>query len=408
MRKDLKVAVIGTGPSALMAAEIISAAGISVSIFEKRKTPARKLLIAGSSGLNVTHDTPVVNLPSQYSGSETFWKNIFSQFNSKDWLEFIHSLGIKTFKGTSRRFFVENMKAGILVANWKKRLEQQHVTWHFNHQVQNFHLLKSSQIELEFENKPQQIFDAVVFCLGGASWEPPHEKIVWPQIFKDRKIGFEPFTASNVGFEVDWKPEFLKEAEGLPLKNILLRTSKGLLQGDLVITHYGLEGTPIYAIGTQGKAHIDLKPDLSHEQIREKLSGLKENLSPIRRIKKQLKLTDSALALLFHETPPQDLKDISKMTKRLKNFPIILKKKGNLERAISSAGGLKLHELSSELMIHKCPGVFAAGEMLDWDTTTGGFLIQACVSQGYIAGKGVLKYLKAPKVKPRKRLQQLK
>ncbi|NBY19663.1 hypothetical protein EBQ74_05340 [bacterium] len=145
MRKDLKVAVIGTGPSALMAAEIISAAGISVSIFEKRKTPARKLLIAGSSGLNVTHDTPVVNLPSQYSGSETFWKNIFNQFNSKDWLEFIHSIGIKTFKGTSRRFFVENMKAGMLVANWKKRIEQHNATWYFNHQVQNFHLLKSSK-----------------------------------------------------------------------------------------------------------------------------------------------------------------------------------------------------------------------------------------------------------------------
>lgn len=393
MGKKFQVAIVGTGPAALMAAEVVSSSGIQVSIFEKRKTPARKLLIAGSSGLNVAHETPTDQLFHQYSGSPNFWKNIFHQFPPEQWLSFIHQLGLKTFKGTSHRYFVEGMKAGKLVALWKKRLTQKKVTWHFDHEVVNFKKLTSHQIQLLFHHKPTQTFDAAIFCLGGASWEPVNEPISWPEIFQSKKISIAPFTPSNVGFNVDWSRPFLNEAEGHPLKNVLLTTPRGFAQGDIVITRYGLEGTPVYTVGTEGDATFDLKPDLNLKQLFEKISRVKENLAPIRKVQKQLKLCPATLALLYHETPDNELKDIKKLIQRIKCFPVTFKSRQNLEWAISSAGGLKLSELNSSLMVKKFPGVFAAGEMLDWDTITGGFLIQACVSQGFCAGQGVLDYL---------------
>lgn len=398
----IEIAIVGSGPSALMAADVISSQGFQVSIFEKRKTPARKLLIAGSSGLNVTHDTPVEQLPEKYTGPSTFWKNVFNDFNKRDWLSFIHELGIKTFKGTSRRYFVEEMKAGNLLDRWKKRLSEKKVDWFFEHEVTDFKC-HSSSVELKFKKEPKKSFQAVLFALGGASWEPVDDPITWPKFFIGKKIGFTPFVASNVGFKVDWSNSFLKEAEGLPLKNILLKTEKGAVQGDLVITQYGIEGTPIYSVGIEGQAHLDLKPELSIQEILTKLSRVKENKAPFRRIQKHLKLGPAALALLYHETHNKETMDLKGWVKRVKSFPLVLKERHGLERAISSAGGVQLHELDSRLMLNNFPGVFAAGEMLDWDTTTGGFLIQACVSQGYCAGKGVLNYLNNLRQEPKRK-----
>ncbi len=389
-----RVAVIGSGPAALMAADVISSAGVSVTLFEKRSSPGRKLLIAGSSGLNITHDTPLEEFHRKYSGSSEFWKNLFSQFPPQDWINFIENLGIKTFKGTSHRYFIEEMKAPKLLSVWKDRLTEKGVNWQFNKYCTHFQKGPTGEINLSFNDSTHFTFRAVVFCLGGASWEPPSEPVQWPRIFIRKKIGFTPFTASNCGFSVELSSEFFKEAEGLPLKNIVLTSSKGKMQGDLVVTSYGLEGTPIYALGSEETVYLDLKPDLTEDQMIEKLNRSKENLNPIRRIKKYLKLSPASLALLFHQGSKEDLQDLKTTVARLKHFPITLKKRQGLEWAISSAGGLKLDELTPNLELKKFPGVFAAGEMLDWDTATGGFLIQACVSQGFCAGKGVISFLK--------------
>jgi predicted flavoprotein YhiN len=186
---------------------------------------------------------------------------------------------------------------------------------------------------------------------------------------------------------------FLKEAEGHPLKSIALTTSLGTRKGELVVTSYGLEGTPIYAIGKSGKVSLDLKPDLSLKEIDSKLNPKnKENLSPVRRIGKYLKLCEASQALLFHLTTPEQRADLKKMTALIKAFPVTLKGTRPLAEAISSSGGLSWSELNADFMLKKFPGIFAAGEMLDWDAPTGGFLIQGSVSQGYVAGLKMIQY----------------
>jgi uncharacterized flavoprotein (TIGR03862 family) len=384
-----------------MAADILSSAGIAVSVFEKRKSAARKLIIAGSSGLNVTYAMPRDQFSQKYSGPKQFWKNAFNQFSPQDWLDFISKLGIKTFKGTSSRYFVEGMKANPLVSIWKKRLTEKKVKWHFNYEVVNFNNLSNGNCQLFFKDDSKLVFDAVIFCLGGASWEPAKDPVQWPQMFTDKKLGFTQFSPSNVGYNVPFSSDFLKEAEGLPLKNVILKTSRGTARGDIVITSYGIEGTPVYSAGIEGEALIDLKPDLSAKHIVEKLSKTKENLAPIRKCQKLLKLSPAALALLYHETPKLELKDLNSLVRKIKAFPLRLESKQGLEWAISSAGGLQLKELDTHFMLKKFPGIFAAGEMLDWDTVTGGFLIQGCVSQGFCAGKGVLSYLETLGQKPK-------
>jgi uncharacterized flavoprotein (TIGR03862 family) len=400
-QKHFQLAILGSGPAALMTAEVLSSAGIAVSIFEKRKSAARKLIIAGSSGLNVTYDMPRAQFSQKYSGPKPFWNSVLNQFSPDDWLKFINELGIKTFKGTSARYFVEGMKANPLVSIWKKRLTERQVNWHFNQEVVDFKKLSNGKCQLLFKDDSKLVFDAVVFCLGGASWEPAKAPIQWPQMFTNKKLGFTPFSPSNVGFNVNFSSAFLKEAEGLPLKNVILKTSRGTARGDIVITNYGLEGTPVYAIGIEGEALIDLKPDLSAKDILGKLTKTKENLAPIRKCQKLLKLSPAALALLFHETPKIELKDLRGLIGKIKAFPLKLESKQGMEWAISSSGGLQLKEVDSNFMLKKFPGFFAAGEMLDWDTVTGGFLIQACVSQGFCAGKGALDYLETLGQKPK-------
>lgn len=394
MAQNKSVAIVGTGPAGLMAADVVSGAGHAVSVFEKRKGAARKLLIAGSSGLNVTNSLPLAEFARHYTGPPDFWARLFENFSPQDWIQFIESLGIGTFKGTSGRYFVEEMKAPKFLQAWMQRLRGHGVEFQFGRECEDFGRDESTgKQRLFFSGSPPLEFDAVCFCLGGGSYEPDENPLRWPAMFKAKSVGFIEFTSSNVGFQIAWTAAFLKEAEGLPLKNITLTSRKGRRQGEAVITKYGMEGTPVYAVGVAGPATLDLKPDLSVEQILDKCRAVKENLSPIRRVKKQLKLGPAALALLFHFTPEPALKDLERLARHIKEFPLEFLNAQPLAEAISSAGGLHLAELDEKLMLRKFPGIFVAGEMLDWDAPTGGFLIQACASQGYRAGHGILRFL---------------
>jgi uncharacterized flavoprotein (TIGR03862 family) len=388
------VAIIGSGPSALMAATVIADAGIQVTVFEKKSKPGLKLLIAGGSGLNVTNSAESSAFAAVYSGDVKFWTKLLKAFSPKDWLSFINSLDIKTFEGTSGRYFVEGMKALKLLRSWRERLQEKKVTWRLDSECTGFDkFANSEQWQLQFANNEAFVCDALCFCLGGASYEPEETPLRWPKIFIDKKLAFTDFTPSNVGYKVPWKKAFLAEAEGQPLKNIALTSSRGTRRGDAIITDYGIEGTPVYFVGEVGELTLDLKPDMTYEKILEKCFAVKENLSPMRRVKKQLNLCDASLALLFHEAPKSALKDLKLLVKTIKNFKIKFHAPQPIEEAISSAGGLNLKELNQDLMLNRFPGVFAAGEMLDWDAPTGGFLIQGCVSQGFTAGKGIVRYL---------------
>ncbi len=389
---EKRVAIIGSGPAGLMAAFVLAKVGVSVIVFEKKNGPAAKLLVAGRSGLNISYNAKEKPLWEYYDGPKDHFKAILENFSVNQWIRFIESLGIKTFEGTSRRYFIKSMKSAPLIKKWIKRLQKEGVKFSYGMEFTDFEASPAG-IEIQFNQDKTLNFDAVCLCLGGGSWPIKDEVISWPQIFKDKKIPFQDWSASNVGYEVSWSKEFLKEAEGLPLKNITLTSSQGVVSGEVVVTRYGLEGTPIYHLKKTETIYFDLQPSLSIQKIKTRLTSSKENISPLRRAKKFLKLSPAALALLFHHSPKESGQDIDSFCQLIKHFPIQLTMKRGLKEAISSQGGIDWKALNKDLMLKDYPGIFIAGEMLDWDAPTGGFLIQGCVSQGYHIGNAVLSYL---------------
>lgn len=402
-KKLKKIAIVGTGPAGLMAAtqalmtahkNTNSMNSIEIHVFEKRPSQGRKLLIAGSSGLNISHDLPLKDFAVQYTGwNHQYWHQILMQFTSKNWISWIETtLGLETFLGTSDRYFVRDMKASNLLKKWIQYLENHHVRFHLNHELIDFDS-KSKQLSFRTDVNPavQVKVDAAAFFLGGASWE--NEIPNWYSVFQKKNIQCVPFEPSNVGFEVAWTDAFLKEAEGKPLKKVSLSTTRGSKLGELVITRYGLEGTPVYFMGCIGQAKLDLKPDLTFDEIMKKLNQSKENLSPIRRAKKYLALSDASLALLFHFKDKTKLLTIDAITQLIKSYPIELKAPRPLIEAISSKGGIALTEVNQNFELIQHPAFYVGGEMLDWDAPTGGFLIQACVTQGAIIGQNLIRYL---------------
>jgi len=373
-----------------MAAEVLSSRqNIRVAILEKRRSPGRKLLIAGSSGLNITNRLPVDEFARAYSGSAPadFWRGSLGDFSPGDWIDYIErDLGQETFLGTSGRYFVREMKASKLLRAWLHRLADRGVE-----------LLSGDEL-VDFDSEGGTTrtrgrirADAVLLALGGASYEPEEMPLRWIDIFRRKGIRFEEFMPSNAGHEIAWSEAFLKEAEGKPLKNIVLTTPRGSKRGELVVTRYGLEGTPVYTVGAPGEAQLDLLPEFTLEQALERCLALRENLSPIRRVFKKLPLADAAKALIFHHLDPVERVELGTLVARLKRFPIRFTGVRPLTESISSSGGVSFQEVDPvSLELKKVPRVHCAGEMLDWDAPTGGFLIQGAVSTGYRAGRAIL------------------
>ncbi len=383
-----RVAIIGSGPAALMAASQIALRfpSVELHLFEKRAGFGRKLLIAGSSGLNISNSLPVEQFSNHYTGGgKKFWDQILGAFSPNDWISFIQkNLNQETFLGTSDRYFVRDMKASNLLKSWMDWLESHGLRSHAKKTLSSFRS-EGQEVELQFEEDEVPLrFDRAVFALGGGSWEENEPE--WCELFRKSGLQFENFRPSNVGYEIAWPEALLKEAEGKPLKKVTLTTDRGSKLGELVITRYGLEGTPIYFVGKTGKAFLDLKPDLSESEILTRLSQVTENLAPIRRVKQKLNLSEGSLALLFHLTSMEEKKDLKLLISRIKKLPITLKEPRPLLEAISSSGGLSFSEVNESLELKKFPGIYVCGEMLDWDAPTGGFLIQGAVSQGAWVG----------------------
>lgn len=385
---SLRVAIVGTGPAGLMAASTLTKAGVAVTLLEKNKGPGHKLLIAGGSGLNVSHALPPAEFAAHYTGN-IGWMSLFEKFSVADWLHFIEDLGLETFEGTSGRYFVREMKAAGLLRRWLAALEKAGAAFHYDAECTLWET-SASKITLHFREQESQTFDAVLFALGGGSWLK--EEARWPGLFVKHGITVLPFRSANAGFSVAWGQKFIAEAANQPLKNIEFHSRLGCKKGDLMITEYGIEGTPVYFFGESGACSIDLKPDLDEPEITERLASVRENLSPIRRAAKRLHLEKTALSLLYHHAPPATLESNAALARVIKEFPLTLGSARPLSEAISSAGGIGLDEIDADFQLRKSPGVFVAGEMLDWHAPTGGFLIQACVSQGVAAARGILKH----------------
>ena len=392
-----KVAIVGSGPAGLMAAsQLAKNPAFEIHLFERRSGLGRKLLIAGSSGLNISHHLSDEDFAAHYEGwGKSYWENLFQSFGPKEWIGFIEKeLGLETFLGTSDRYFVREMKASSLLKKWTDDLKSRGVVVHPEHELTDFETTHG-QVLLSFNRESERwSFEKAAFFLGGGSWEevqPP-----WVELFKRKGISFEEFSPSNVGYEIAWSHEFLKEAEGKPLKKVKMQSSRGQKLGELVVTSYGLEGTPVYFLGHVGTAYLDLKPDLTLAQIQKRLNDVTENFSPIRRVKQKLDLCEASLALLFHHTPPGIKNDLVLISERIKMFPIELLRPRPLLEAISSKGGVVLGGLSLDLELKAFPGIYCGGEMLDWDAPTGGFLIQACVSQGAYVATAIVKKVTQP------------
>ncbi len=386
-------AVFGSGPAALMAATVLSRANIRTTMFEKMKGPGRKLLIAGGSGLNISSALPNVDFLAQFRGDALDWPGLFKKYSVADWLGFVRDLGLETFKGTSDRYFVKEMKATNLLKRWLALLEGRGVALHCGVELAGIRREHGGLITVMTADGKEEQYGAIVLALGGASWLPAGESVAWPHLMQEAGIDLVPFVAANCGYEVIWKPGFVHEAVNQPLKNIELVSAAGRRKGDLMITAYGVEGTPVYAVGQTGGCQIDLKPDLTEATIAERMQSSSENLSPLRRATKVLNLDTVRRALLFHHAPPGSLLTVKALAGIMKKFPLQLGERRPLVEAISSTGGVALSEFDASFMLKKIPGVFVAGEMLDWHAPTGGFLIQACVSQGHAAGAGARDYL---------------
>ncbi|MDR3521797.1 MAG: TIGR03862 family flavoprotein [Acidocella sp.] len=387
-----RVAVIGGGPAGLMAAEVMAQGGLAVTVFERMPSVGRKLLMAGRGGLNITHSEAPERFLNRYGLAADWiapWLAAFPPAATRDWCE---GLGQPTFIGSSGRVFPTAMKASPLLRAWIKQLEGLGVRL-----VTRANWTGWDKAGLCFVDGTIFEADAVVLALGGASWPRLGAEGGWTALLPD--VGIAPLRPANCGFKVNWSAHLIERFAGTPLKRIALSCAGQTVPGEMMITRDGVEGGAVYAlsapareiIAREGAAtlHIDLRPDLDAQTLAARLAvGGRESLTNV--LRKQAGLSPVAIGLVQearHAGVTLPLIDL------IKSLPLQLVAPGDLSRAISTAGGIRLEELDDNLMLRRHPGVFAAGEMLDWEAPTGGYLLQACLATGMAAGRGVLNWL---------------
>jgi uncharacterized flavoprotein (TIGR03862 family) len=382
--------ILGTGPAALTAATFLTRAGIRPVLFERRPSPGWKLLVAGSSGLNVTYDGPEEELASHYSARRNEIGHCLQRFPRSAWLQLLTELGEEPYVGSSRRYFLRSRTAASLLKSWTARLEEAGATFHYGEELAGIVPGGAgTPLTLRFASGREETAQAALLALGGGSWEEEPPK--WPAMLKSLGLEGSRLEPSNAGFSFSAPPGFFEKAEGKPVKGLVLTTARGARQGELMITKYGLEGTPVYTVGCPGPATLDLKPDLTEEKLAQRLAAGKGAM--MSRLEHAAKLSPGALLLLKALAYPHDFETPTTAARAIKALPIELLEPRPLSESISARGGLSWNELSKDLEVKKIPGLFAAGEMVDWDAPTGGFLIQASVSMGFVAAEGIQAFL---------------
>lgn len=396
--QPLDVAVIGGGPAGLMAADVLSAAGRSVSVFEKMPTFGRKFLMAGRGGLNLTHSEDFARFVQRYGAASPTLAPMLEAFTPSELRAWADGLGAETFVGASGRVFPKVMKASPLLRAWLARLEGQGVLLRTRTEWQGW----TADGALSFVTlggtetvRPR----ATILALGGASWARLGSDGAWAPLLAARGAGVTPFQAANCGFDVAWSPLFADRFAGEPLKNVALRLGEVTARGDAMIARYGLEGGAVYALGAAprqaiaatGRAvvQVDLRPDLSVETLTARLSRPRAGQSLANFLRKAAHLSPVEVNLL-REAHGLDLPaEPAALAAAIKAAPVTLTGVQPLDRAISSAGGLTLNSLDG-LALKAAPDILVAGEMLDWEAPTGGYLLQACCATGVAAARQAL------------------
>lgn len=376
-----KIAIIGSGPAGLMLAANLDETKFDVTIHEKNNAPARKFLVAGKGGFNLTHSEPIEQFIKRYTPG-SFFEPLLRTFSNTDLQSWLNKIGIPTFTGTSKRIFPQKGIKPIRVLNAILKV------------------LKDKNVKLQtgYNWQGEEIdADITVFALGGSSWTVTGSDGSWTKYFQNEGIEIIPFQPSNCAFQINWSKNLISLAAGLPLKNIAIKTLNIRKEGEVVITEFGMEGSGIYALSPQirqqlneqqkAMCYIDLKPSLSIVKLTEMLEKKPGNYTMTKYLDSVLNLSKAQLALLKNLTAKEDFLNNEILANKIKELPLEIIGMAPIDEAISTVGGICLDEIDQNFQLKKLPNHYVIGEMLDWDAPTGGYLLQGCFSMGYNLAK---------------------
>ncbi|MEO6918484.1 MAG: TIGR03862 family flavoprotein [Collimonas sp.] len=403
------VAVIGGGPAGLMAAEVLAAAGVQVDVFDAMPSVGRKFLLAGKGGMNLTHSEPCEAFLSRYGARREQIAPLLEQFGPDALRAWVQALGIDTFIGSSGRVFPTDMKAAPLLRAWLHRLRLAGVRFHMRHRWLGWDASDTLLFETPQGNHTASA-DAVVLALGGGSWARLGSDAKWVPLLTQRAVQVTPLLPSNCGFDVGWSDYFRDRFAGQHLKSVAILIDDGnggppalRKQGEFVVSTNGVEGSLIYAlsaglrdsIAASGNAviKIDLLPDWPLQRVIDEVARPRGARSWSSHLQSRLGLKGVKTGLLRELVTPTDFIDPLCLAHAIKALPLTLLAPRPIDEAISSAGGVAFEGINRQLMLESVPGVFCAGEMLDWEAPTGGYLLTACMASGRVAGNGVLNWL---------------
>jgi uncharacterized flavoprotein (TIGR03862 family) len=402
--------IIGGGPAGLMAAETARAQGIDVHLYEAKGSVGRKFLIAGKGGMNLTHSEPRPGFDQRYGEHAQAIGTWLDAFDAEALRTWARGLGIETFVGSSGRVFPNDLKAAPLLRGWVHRLRESGVHFHVHHRWLGWH----DDGALRFatpEGERCVHADAVILALGGGSWPQLGSDGAWQPLLAGRGVDVAPLKPSNCGFDIGWSDHLASRYAGTPLKPVVAhwRDASGhghARQGECVITTTGIEGSLIYALSATLRdaiakhghttLELDLTPDRTLERLQHDLAKPRGSRSFSEHLRRQTGLGGVKTALLHEVLNKDQFADTHTLTRTIKRLPLRLTQARPIAEAISSAGGVRLESLDDALMLTALPGVFCAGEMLDWEAPTGGYLLTACFASGYRSGRGAAAWLAKP------------
>ncbi|WXL27935.1 TIGR03862 family flavoprotein [Ectopseudomonas mendocina] len=400
-----RVAVIGGGPAGLMAAETLAQAGLAVDLYDAMPSVGRKFLLAGVGGMNITHSEAKPAFISRYGQRQDEIARLLEAFDADALRQWIHDLGIETFVGTSGRVFPSDMKAAPLLRAWLKRLRELGVQIHTRHRWLGW----NEQGQLRIQNSEGELTvqpDATLLALGGGSWARLGSDGAWLPWLQDKGVQVAPLQASNCGFDVAAWSDFLRDKfAGAPLKNVSLRLGHSEPRiGEFVLTRTGIEGSLVYAlsagiretINAQGSAtvYLDLLPQTPLTKLEKALSKPRGSHSMAKHLHRQAGIDGVKAALLRELSSAETFTQPALLAAAIKALPITLQQPRPMDEAISTAGGVTFAALDERLMLRQLPGTFCAGEMLNWEAPTGGYLLTACFASGKNAANGLINWLR--------------
>lgn len=400
------VCIIGGGPAGLMAAQVLAQAGYAVHVFDAMPSLGRKFLLAGIGGLNITHSEDAQTFAQRYSAPTDWVQQWLAQFAAQSVRDWVHSLGVDTFVGTSGRVFPKEMKAAPLLRAWLQRLRAMGVKIHTRSRWLGWDAQGALRIATP-EGERAVSARALLLALGGGSWPRLGSDGAWVPVLQEQGVAVAALEASNCGFDVaGWSAVFAEKYIGAPVKNTALSVAgQAFRQGEWVVTQSGIEGSLVYALSAairqeitaHGRCtvYLDCLPHKSLAQVEAALTQPRGKKTLKKYLQARLGLEGVKVALVREFAPAECFTDMSQLARYIKALPIELLRARPMAEAISTAGGVCAEMFDDALMLQAKPGVFCAGEMLDWDAPTGGYLLTACLASGFIAGQGMLRWLAA-------------